>query len=47
MQKLVGKINGYIVSISKESKVIYFTGDTIYSHKFVKALPNGSVFYFC
>ena len=44
MQKLVGKINGYIVSISKESKVIYFTGDTIFSHKFVKALPNGSAF---
>lgn len=42
MQKIVGKVNGYTISIShpSETKVIYFTGDTVYSPKLIKALPE-------
>lgn len=43
MQKIVGKVNGYTISISHssdETKVIYFTGDTVYSPKLIKSLPG-------
>ncbi len=43
MQKMLGKVNGYLISIanSSERTVIYFTGDTIYSPKLIKELPDG------
>lgn len=42
MQKIVGKVNGYVISISNfcEDVVIYFTGDTIFSPKLMKNLPE-------
>ena len=42
MQKIVGKVNGYQISIasSSETKVIYFTGDTIFYPNLIKSVPK-------
>ena len=42
MQKIVGKVNGYQISIasSSETKVIYFTGDTIFYSNVTKSVPK-------
>ena len=42
MQKIVGKVNGYQISIasSSETKVIYFTGDTIFYSNLIKSVPK-------
>lgn len=42
MQKIVGKVNGYQISIasSSETKVIYFTGDTIFCSNLTKNVPK-------
>ncbi|MBJ7541931.1 hypothetical protein JG537_09610 [Streptococcus sp. SL1232] len=41
-EKVLGKVNGDVVSmsISFESKVIYFAGDTDYSQKIIKVLSD-------
>ena len=40
-----GKVNGYLVTISKdnEHKTIYFTGDTVYKNKVIKALNERKI----
>ena len=42
MQKIVGKVNGYQISIasSSETKVIYFTGDTVFCPNLTKSVPK-------
>lgn len=42
MQKIVGKVNGYQITIKSPSltKVIYFTGDTVLYSKLTKNIPQ-------
>lgn len=42
MQKIVGKVNGYQISItsSSETKVMYFTGDTVLYPNLTKNVPQ-------
>ena len=47
-KKIVGKVNGYQISIasSSETKVIYFTGDTIFYSNLTKSVPKKYRCYF-
>jgi len=42
MRKLVGKVNGYLLTITSDSveEKIYFTSDTVFHEDIVKALPK-------